>query len=140
MSGQLDALRLMAVEPTQHIVIPRVLASIICLPILKCLSDGVAIVSDAALSYWWFHISTPIFWQHAATVLRHTILTTSYIRCMMHGFFISLNACGLGFYFKGGAVELGRTTTKSIVMNLITVLVIDTVYSVLDTILGWSTI
>ena len=39
MSGQLDALRLMAVEPTQYIVIPRVLASILCLPVLKAVSD-----------------------------------------------------------------------------------------------------
>jgi phospholipid/cholesterol/gamma-HCH transport system permease protein len=140
MSGQLDALRLMAVEPTQHIVIPRVLAAIIALPLLKSLSDGMAVLSMAVLMKLWFGISLPIFWQHASAVLKHTILTTSYIRCMMHGFFVSLNACGLGFYFKGGAVELGRTTTKSIVMNLICVLVVDTMYGVLDTLLGWSTL
>ncbi len=139
MSGQLDALRLMAVEPTQHIVIPRVLGSILCLPILKALSDAVAIGSALLLSRWWFDISFPIFIQHAEAVLRSTILTTSYIRCMFHGFFISLNACGLGFYFTGGAIELGKTTTKSIVINLITVLVIDTLYSVADTLMGWST-
>jgi phospholipid/cholesterol/gamma-HCH transport system permease protein len=140
MSGQLDALRLMAVEPTQHIVIPRVLASIICLPILKALSDAVAVGSDMLLSRWWFDISFPVFYQHAESVLRSTILTTSYIRCMFHGFFVSMNACALGFYFQGGAIELGKTTTKSIVINLITVLVIDTIYSVADTLLGWSAV
>ncbi len=140
MSGQLDALRLMAVEPTQHIVIPRVLASILCLPILKALSDGVAIGSAMLLSRWWFDISFPIFFQHAATVLRHTIFTTSYIRCMFHGFFLSINACALGYYFQGGAIELGKTTTKSIVINLIVVLAVDTIYSVADTLIGWSTV
>ena len=45
MSGQLDALRLMAVEPVQYIVIPRVLASIFCFIVLKTFSDGVAIGS-----------------------------------------------------------------------------------------------
>ena len=34
-------------------------------------------------------------------------------------FFIGINGCGLGFFFHGGAVELGKTTTKSIVINLI---------------------
>ncbi len=140
MSGQIDALRLMAVEPTQHIVIPRILGAMICLPILKALSDGVAIGSALLLSRWWFDISFPIFFQHATSVLRHTIFTTSYIRCMFHGFFIATNACALGFYFRGGAIELGRTTTKSIVINLITVLTIDTLYSVADTLLGWSTV
>jgi len=138
MSGQLDALRLMAVEPTQHIVIPRVLASIICLPILKAFSDAVAIGSAMLLSRWWFDISFPIFLQHAQSVLKSTILTTSYIRCMFHGFFVAMNACALGFYFQGGAIELGKTTTKSIVINLITVLVVDTIYSVADTLMGWS--
>ena len=140
MSGQLDALRLMAVEPTQYIVIPRVLASIFCFPILKAWSDGVAILACTGMAKWWFDISVPIFFQHAGTVLRSTVLTTSYIRCMLHAFFISINACGLGFHFEGGAVELGKTTTKSIVTNLIFVIAIDTIYGVLDSILGWSVV
>lgn len=140
MSGQLDALRLMAVEPTQHIVIPRVLGSILCLPILKILSDGVAIIASIVGAKLLFDISIPIFIQHAGVVLRHTILTTSYIRCILHAFFVSINACGLGFYFEGGAIELGKTTTKSIVINLIVVLVIDTTYGIMDSVFGWSTL
>jgi phospholipid/cholesterol/gamma-HCH transport system permease protein len=140
MNGQLDALRLMAVEPTQHIVIPRVLASVICLPFLKSLSDIVAILSAAAGAKLIFDISFPIFIQHATVVLRDTILTTSYIRCILHAFFVTVNACGLGFYFQGGAVELGKTTTKSIVLNLIVVIVIDTAYGVLDSVFGWSVV
>jgi phospholipid/cholesterol/gamma-HCH transport system permease protein len=140
MSGQLDALRLMAVEPTQYIVIPRVLASILCLVVLKALSDGVAILSSAICARWWFGISFAIYFQHVFEILRHTILTTSYIRAAFMAFFISVNGCGLGFYFKGGAVELGRTTTKSIVINLIVVIVIDMIYGVLDSLSGWSVV
>ena len=140
MSGQLDALRLMAVEPVQHIVIPRVLASILSFPLLKAISDVCAIAAAIVLARLWFDISVPIFLQHSLLVLKHTILTTSYIRCALHAFFISTIACGLGFYFEGGAIELGRTTTKSVVINLICVLVIDTVYGVMDSVFGWSTL
>ena len=139
MSGQLDALSLMGVEPTQYIVIPRVLASILSLPVLKAISDICAIISAIVLARLWFDISVAVFLQHALQVLRHTILTTSSIRCALHGFFIAINACGLGFRFQGGAIELGQTTTKSIVINLICVLVIDTVYGVMDSMFGWST-
>jgi phospholipid/cholesterol/gamma-HCH transport system permease protein len=139
MTGQLDALRLMAVEPSQHIVIPRVLASILCLPILKALSDGVAIGASILLARWWFDISTPIYLQHSWEILGHPILTTSYIRCAIMAFFVSLNSCGLGYYFLGGAVELGKTTTKSIVINLIVIICVDTIYGVMDSIFGWST-
>ncbi len=140
LSGQLDALRLMAVEPTQYIVIPRVLASILGLAVLKALSDGVAIISCMILSRWWFGISFAIYLQHVWEILRHPILTTSYIRAAFMGFFISVNSCGLGFFFSGGAVELGRTTTKSIVINLLVVIVIDTAYGVMDSLLGLSTV
>jgi phospholipid/cholesterol/gamma-HCH transport system permease protein len=140
MSGQLDALRLMAVEPVQYIVIPRVLASILCLIFLKALSDGVAILSSLLFASWWFKISFPIYLQHVWEILRTPILTTSYIRSALMAFLISINGCGLGFYFNGGAVELGRTTTKSIVINLIVVITIDSLYGVIDSLLGWSTV
>ena len=140
MSSQLDVLRLMAVEPTQQIVIPRVLAAILCLPLLKALTDAMAIFSAMVFSLIIFDISIPIFLQHAFSILSSRILTTSYIRCMIMAFFVALNACGLGFYFQGGAVELGKTTTKSIVINLIVVIVVDTAYGMLDATLGWSVV
>ena len=140
MSGQLDALRLMAVEPSQQIVIPRVLASILSLPILKALSDLVAIATAIACMSWWFGIAPSIFLQHVFEILRHPILTTSYVRCMIMAFFIAVNACGLGFYFQGGAVELGKTTTKSIVVNLIVVISVDSIFGVVDQITGWSVV
>ena len=140
MSGQLDALRLMAVEPAQHIVIPRVLASILCFPVLKALSDAVAIGASILCARWWFGISFSIFLQHVFEILRSPILTSSYVRCAIMGFFIAINGCGLGFNFRGGAVELGKTTTKSIVINLIVVITVDSLYGVLDSILGWSVV
>jgi phospholipid/cholesterol/gamma-HCH transport system permease protein len=140
MSGQLDALRLMAIEPVQYIVIPRVIASILCLVVLKSLADGVAILTALLMSRWWFGISFAIFLQHVFEILRHPILTTSYVRSAILAFFIAMNGCGLGFYFNGGAIELGRTTTKSIVINLIVVITIDTLYVVVDSLMGWSTV
>jgi len=140
MSGQLDALRLMAVEPSQYIVIPRVLAAIICLPVIKALSDVVAIGTALVADRWWFGISFSIFLQHVFEILRHPILTTSYVRSALMAFFIGINGCGLGFYFHGGAVELGKTTTKSIVINLIVVITIDSTYGVVDSLAGWSTV
>jgi len=92
MSGQLDALRLMAVEPVQYIVIPRVLASIFCFIVLKTFSDGVAIGSTILFARWWFAISVPLFTQHAFEILRHPILTTSFVRCALMAFFVSVTS------------------------------------------------
>ncbi|GEM_PF-1482114 len=140
MSGQLDALRLMAVEPTQHIVIPRVLASVITLPILKAFSDGLAIFSTMVFLKMWFGVSFPIFLEHAFEFLKPSIITLSLIKAGIMGFFVALNACGLGYYFTGGAVELGKTTTKSTVINFLYVMIIDLIFGIIVELTGWGTV
>ena len=99
-----------------------------------------ALLASVLCARWWFDISFAIYLQHVFEILRHPILTTSYIRSALMGFFIAVNACGLGFYFNGGAVELGRTTTKSIVLNFIFVISIDCLYGVADQLTGWSAV
>jgi len=140
MSGQLDALRLMAVEPVQHIVIPRVLSSVAALIILKAITDGVAVCSAMLFLNLWFSVSFPVYLQHAFQVLRPPILWTSYLRVAIMAFFVSVNACGIGYQFVGGAEDLGKSTTKSIVINFITVIVVDWLYGMVDLLTGWSTV
>ncbi len=138
MTGQLDALRLMTIEPTQYIVIPRVLASIITLPLLKALSDGVAVISTMILIKIWFGVSFPIFADRAFMFLQTSSLTLSYVRTALIAFFTSLNSCALGFYFNGGAIELGKTTTKANVVNIIYVLIIDLSFAIMLELTGWA--
>ncbi len=138
MTGQLDALRMMTIEPTQYIVIPRVLASIITLLFLKALSDGVAVISTMILIKIWFGVSFPIFAGRAFMFLEPSSLYLSYVRTALIAFFTSLNACALGYYFNGGAIELGKTTTKANVINIIYVLLIDLGFSIMLDVTGWA--
>jgi phospholipid/cholesterol/gamma-HCH transport system permease protein len=125
MSGQLDAQRMMAVEPVQYIIIPRVIASIFTILFLLGISHGVAILSTMVFLQLWFGISHEVILENAFVFLKSPVLNQSFIRVAIMGFFVSLNACALGYYFSGGAIELGRAATKSIVINFIVVLVID---------------
>ena len=125
MSGQLDALRMMAVEPVQYIVIPRVIASIFTILFLLGISHGVAILSTVMFLQVWFNVSFHTIFENAFIFLKSTVLNQSFIRVAIMGFFVSLNACALGYYFSGGAIELGKAATKSIVINFIVVLIID---------------
>jgi len=134
MSGQLDALRMMAVEPVQYIVIPRVIASVFTILFLLGIAHGVAILSTVVFLQLWFGISYHIIFENAFIFLKSVVLNQSFIRVAIMGFFVSLNACALGYYFSGGAIELGRAATKSIVINFIVVLVIDLVTGMFMTI------
>ncbi len=125
MSEQLSALKIMDVEPYSFLVIPRVIASMIALPILTGFSFGIAILSSWVLSDVFWDISFQQFFLNAFNYIGGDILTNSLLRSLIIGFVVSLNAVGLGFYSCDGAAELGRITTKSMVINIFSLLLID---------------
>jgi len=133
MSEQISALKIMDVEPTTYLVIPRVLASTIALPVFVGFSFGVAIISSWILSDVFWDISFQQFFLNAFNYIGRDIIANSLTRSFIIGFVVSLNAVGLGFYPCDGAQELGRTTTKSIVINIFSLLLIDLIIGMAST-------
>jgi phospholipid/cholesterol/gamma-HCH transport system permease protein len=125
MSEQVQALKIMDVEPNLYLVIPRVMASTLALPLFVAMSFGIAILFSWVFLYLFFDTSFQIFFDNAFVFIEHDLMTNSLIRSTVIGFFIGLNAVGLGFYPCEGAVDLGRSTTKSIVINLFTLMLLD---------------
>lgn len=125
MSEQIQALKIMDVEPTRYLVIPRVIASMLALPLFVGFSFGIAIFSSWFMMGLFWDLSFQIFFQNAFSYIDPGLLTNSLLRAVLIGFVIGLNAVGLGFYPCNGAEDLGRATTKSIVINLFSVLLID---------------
>ena len=130
MTGQLDALKLMDVEPFKYLVIPRVVASLLVLPIFVGITHGIAIFSSAFLLNWWFALPLPIFMDNAFIFLDATVITSTMIRAVLIGFFVSLNACCFGTFYCESAADMGETTTKALVLNIFVVLVTDLLVSV----------
>jgi len=137
MSGQLDAQRMMAVEPLKHIVIPRVVASVFSIVLLLSISIGITLLASAFFLQLWFNITFATVFANAFMFIKPGTIIQAFVRVAIMGFFISLNACAVGFYFSGGATELGKATTKSIVINFMYVLVIQLVTAVFVTYSRW---
>jgi len=133
MSEQISALKIMDIEPTTYLVIPRVLASTIALPVFVGFSFGVAIISSWILSDVFWDISFQQFFLNAFNYIGGDIIANSLTRSFIIGFVVSLNAVGLGFYPCDGAQELGRTTTKSMVINIFSLLLIDLIIGMAST-------
>ena len=133
MSEQISALKIMDVEPTTYLVIPRVLASTIALPVFVGFSFGVAIISSWILTDVFWDISFQQFFLNAFNYIGGDIIANSLTRSFIIGFVVSLNAVGLGFYPCDGAQELGRTTTKSMVINIFSLLLIDLIIGMAST-------
>lgn len=125
MSEQISALKIMDVEPTSFLVIPRVAASTLALPLFVGFSFGVAIFSSWVFMSVFWDLSFDIFFTNAFAFIGPDVLWNSLFRAMIIGFAIGMNSVALGFYPCFGAEDLGRATTKSMVINLFTLLLLD---------------
>jgi len=125
MSEQISALKIMDVEPNTYLVIPRVIASTLAVPLFVGFSFGVAIfISWIFMAFFW-DLSFEIFFLNAFSFIDPGMLTNSLLRALTIGFVTGLNAVALGFYPCNGAEDLGKATTKSMVINLFSLLLID---------------
>lgn len=121
---QVDALRAMAVSPIRYLVVPRVLAAVIMLPLLTALAD-IAGLAGSYLFAVGAGISGEEFWASVHTYTKATDLLHGLFKSVVFGFLIGLVACQQGLRTKGGATGVGRATTNSVVICVILIFITD---------------
>lgn len=127
---QIDAMAVMAVNPVQYLVMPRVVATMFMMPLLVLLFNFVAIGGAYALSVGVMNIDPGIFVQKIRDFVVAKDILFSCIKAACFGLAIGLIGCYKGFYASGGAKGVGEATTSSVVTSSIAVLFIDYVLTV----------
>jgi phospholipid/cholesterol/gamma-HCH transport system permease protein len=127
---QIDAMAVMAVNPVQYLIMPRVLATMLMMPLLVMLFNFVAIGGAYALSVGVMNIDPGIFVQKIRDFVVAKDLLFSGIKAGCFGLAIGLIGCYKGYYSSGGAKGVGEATTSSVVTSSIAVLFIDYVLTV----------
>jgi phospholipid/cholesterol/gamma-HCH transport system permease protein len=124
-SEQIDALVTFAVNPVQYLITPRVIASILMLPVMTMVFNAVGLFGGYTVTVIQFHVD---FGQLAA-LYQHWIDPINYIKGLIKacvfGLALSLAACYQGFNVRGGAKEVGRATTRAVVSGSVAVLILD---------------
>lgn len=124
-SEQIDALESMAVDPIHYLVVPRVIASVVMLPILTILYNFVGVVGAYLVGVYLLHISEGLFLARLYYYVDVDDFISGLIKAAVFGFFISLISCYEGFKTEGGAKGVGRNTTRAVVISSVTILVMD---------------
>jgi len=122
---QIDALRVMGVNPIRYLAAPRILASILMLPMLSSFFVLCGILSAYVFGSLFFEIDSGIFIEKITWITRPTHLLEGFEKSMIFGALFSSIACFNGFYAKGGAKGVGQATTRSVVLALVSILVLD---------------
>lgn len=122
---QIDALRALATNPVRKLVVPRVLATTIMMPLLTVLACFIGILGGLVIAVGSLHLSSNFYIRSVVETLRYNDLASGVGKTFFFGFALGLIACYNGLRTTGGADGVGRSTTATVVTGSITVLIMD---------------
>jgi len=122
---QIDALECMAIEPARFLILPRLISGIVMVPILTILAEFVAISGAAIVSQVVVDLPTATFFQGIRLFFLPKDLFGGLIKYVVFGFIIALMGSYYGFNAEGGAVGVGKATTRAVVASSLLILVSD---------------
>jgi phospholipid/cholesterol/gamma-HCH transport system permease protein len=122
---QVDAIRALGASPVRALVVPRMVAIMIMLPVLTIVADLVGIVGGLLISTTELRVSTDFYWTSLMQGLVVNDVVSGLGKSVFFAYFIGIIACRTGLRVTGGADGVGRATTTTVVASSITVLVSD---------------
>lgn len=124
-SEQTDTLRVLGANPVDYLVVPRVLACVLALPVLTLISFALGLASSAFLADSVFGVSVSIILESARRALRPWDLISSLLKSQVFGAIIAVVSCAWGVTTHGGAKGVGESTTSAVVVSLVGVFIAD---------------
>lgn len=122
---QIDALESMAIDPVKYLATPRLLASLVMLPVLTIFADFIGILGGYLVSVFKFGIKGEIYIENTIEWIDQKDIWTGLIKAFFFGGIISLVSCQRGLRAYGGAEGVGRVTTQAVVFSSILILISD---------------
>ena len=128
---QIDALAVMAINPVQYLVLPRLVAGVIMLPLLTAISDFVGVVGGYMVGVNLLGINAGLFMNKIYEYVELEDIYNGLTKAAVFGLILTLVGCYKGFYTRGGAEGVGRATTQAVVLASIMILMSDYVLTAL---------
>jgi len=133
---EIDAMRTLGLDPIEVLVLPRVLALLLMLPVLGFIADVAGLAGGALMSWIELGVSPGMFLTrlYETTDLWH--LAIGFIKAPFFAVLIGLVGCFQGLRVGGSAESVGQRTTASVVLSIFAVIVADAVFSIFFAELG----
>jgi phospholipid/cholesterol/gamma-HCH transport system permease protein len=122
---QVDAIRGFGIDPIRKLMTPRVLATILVLPLLVAVGDLSGLLGGFLVAHLILHLTAEQFWTRAINALVFGDLCIGFIKPLVFGFIIATVGCYQGLRVKGGTEGVGRATIAAFVESSVIVLVVD---------------
>ncbi|HYD14212.1 MAG TPA: MlaE family lipid ABC transporter permease subunit [Allosphingosinicella sp.] len=137
LNEEVDAMRTIGVSPMEALVVPRVLATVLMMPLLGFFAAMMAILGGGIFCWLSLDIPPVTFIQRIREVVPMTDLYQTLIKAPVFGMIVAMAGCYQGMQVEGNAEEVGRRTTTAVVQGIFLVIVLDAFFAVFFTEIGW---
>lgn len=127
---EIDALRVMGIDPIRYLVSPRVIAVAIALPCLTLIGDVVGILGGCVVAMVSLDLTPVSFFNEVQKVLELSDISQGLIKSFAFGIEIATIGCFRGFQVRGGAENVGKATTSAVVTSIFILTVTDACFAV----------
>ena len=119
---QIDALTTLSTNPYKYLVVPRLLAGLLMLPILVLVADIIGVFGGYMVSVFKLGFNPASYINNTYDFVTVTDIVSGLVKASVFGFIIALMGCYSGYYSKGGAQGVGAATTNAVVSASILIL------------------
>jgi phospholipid/cholesterol/gamma-HCH transport system permease protein len=128
---EIDAMHTLALDPIEILVLPRIFALVLTLPLLTFYADAMGILGGGALCWLTLDIPPPVFLTELHNAITTQTLWLGIVKAPFFAGTIALVGCREGMNVARTAESVGRHTTRSVVQSIFLVIIIDAIFSVI---------
>jgi len=134
-SEEIDAMRTLGIAPLEQLVLPKIVALLVALPLLTVFADGLGVFGGMIMARTQLDVGFPEFLDRFVKAVDVTAYLVGIGKAPVFAVIIALVGCFQGFRAQGGADGVGRQTTRSVVQAIFLVIVADALFSIAFSIL-----
>ncbi|MEM6792768.1 MAG: ABC transporter permease [Acidobacteriota bacterium] len=128
-SQEVDALVVIGLDPVSYLVVPRFLGLLVAVPCLAIFSDLIGFLGGATVGSLVLGLGFAGYWADTAAALSLEDVWSGVVKALCFGGLIALVACQQGLETRGGANEVGRSTTAAVVRSIVLIIAADLIFT-----------
>jgi phospholipid/cholesterol/gamma-HCH transport system permease protein len=134
---EIDALEVVGIPVVQFLVLPRILALAVMMPLLALYANALGMLGGMSVALGLLSIPPAAYWIEMLTIVDLSDIATGTIKAVAFGLIIGLAGCLRGLQAERSAAGVGRAATSAVVTALLFLVVADAIFAVAFNILGW---
>lgn len=130
---EVDALTVMGLNPMHFLTLPKVIASLIVVPLLTMYANLLGIIGGLIVGVTLLDLTVYSYIQETRNILTVFDFVSSFIKTLVFAFLIAAIGCQRGFQVRGGAAAVGEATTSAVVAAIFMIIVVDSIFAIVLT-------